>query len=153
MYLLRDDRPLDEYVLQTSEVDAVFEAPVSELLQLFAGKLETIELSGVQHAGSPDAYPVSISAKLEDFVPGDSYWVNLFVMCERFLKRPTAVSDLDLMSDPGSCIASARVASLKKSPRTADVSVSDPGFCTPRIDMHKCSASMTTRLPRVQVFA
>ena len=71
----------------------MFEAPVSELLQLFAGKLETIELSGVQHAGSPDAYPVSISAKLEDFVPGDSYWVNLFVMCERFLngQQPLAI--------------------------------------------------------------
>ena len=93
VYLLRDDRPLDEYVLQTSEVDAVFEALVSELLQLFAGKLETIQLSGVQHAGSPDAYPVSISAKLEDFVPGDSYWVNLFVMCERFLngQQPLAI--------------------------------------------------------------
>ena len=93
VFLLRDDRPLDGYVLQTSEVDAVFDAPISGLLQLFAGDLDTIELSGVQHAGSPDAYPVSISANLEDFVPGDSYWVNLFVMCERFLngEQPLAI--------------------------------------------------------------
>ena len=93
VFLLRDDRPLDGYVLQTSEVDAVFDAPISDLLQLFAGDLNTIELSGVQHAGSPDAYPVTISASLEDFVPGDSYWVNLFVMCERFLngEQPLAI--------------------------------------------------------------
>ena len=93
VFLLRDDRPLDGYVLQTSEVDAVFDAPISDLLQLFAGDLDTIELSGVQHAGSQDAYPVSISANLEDFVPGDSYWVNLFVMCERFLngEQPLAI--------------------------------------------------------------
>ena len=38
VYVLRDDRPLDEYVLQTSEeVDAVFEAPVSELLNFLLG--------------------------------------------------------------------------------------------------------------------
>ena len=93
VFILRDDRPLDGYVLQTSEVDAVFDAPISGLLQLFAGDLDTIELSGVQHAGSPDAYPVSSSANLEDFVPGDSYWVNLFVMCERFLngEQPLAI--------------------------------------------------------------
>ena len=93
VFLLRDDRSLDGYVLQTSEVDAVFDASISALLQLFAGDLDTIELSGVQHAGSPDAYPVSISANLEDFVPGDSYWVSLFVMCERFLngEQPLAI--------------------------------------------------------------
>ena len=93
VFILRDDRPLDGYVLQTSEVDAVFDAPISGLLQLFAGDLNTIELSGVQHAGSPAAYPVTISANLEDFVPGDSYWVNLFVMCERFLngEQPLAI--------------------------------------------------------------
>ena len=93
VFIFRDDRPLDSYVLQTSEVDAVFDAPISGLLQLFAGDLNTIELSGVQHAGSPDAYPVTISANLEDFVPGDSYWVNLFVMCERFLngEQPLAI--------------------------------------------------------------
>jgi len=93
VFIFRDDRPLDGYVLQTSEVDAVFDAPISGLLQLFAGDLNTIELSGVQHAGSPDAYPVTISANLEDFVPGDSYWVNLFVMCERFLngEQPLAI--------------------------------------------------------------
>ena len=93
VFILRDDRPLGDYVLQTSEVDAVFDAPISDLLQLFAGDLDTIELSGVQLAGSPDAYPVSISANLEDFVPGDSYWVNLFVMCERFLngEQPLAI--------------------------------------------------------------
>ena len=93
VFIFRDDRPLDGYVLQTSEVDAVFDAPISGLLQLFAGDLNTIELSGVQHAGSPAAYPVTISANLEDFVPGDSYWVNLFVMCERFLngEQPLAI--------------------------------------------------------------
>ena len=46
-------------------------------------------------------------------------------------------------------MASARVAtSERKRPRTDEVTVTVPGFFTPRIDMHRCSASMTTRTPR-----
>ena len=93
VFLLRDDRPLDGYILQRTEVDAIFDASISDLLQLFAGDVDTIELAGLQHAGSPDAHSVLITATLEDFVPGASYWVNLFVMCERFLKgqQPLAI--------------------------------------------------------------
>ena len=45
-------------------------------------------------------------------------------------------------------MASARVAGLSSMPRTADVTVRDPGLRTPRIDMHRCSASTTTMTPR-----
>jgi hypothetical protein len=45
--------------------------------------------------------------------------------------------------------ASARVAGLsRKRPRTAEVTVTEPGLRTPRIDMQRCSASTTTRTPR-----
>ena len=44
--------------------------------------------------------------------------------------------------------ASFRVATLSRNwPRTADVTVTDPALRTPRIDMHRCSASMTTNTP------
>ncbi len=44
--------------------------------------------------------------------------------------------------------ASARVAaSLASVPRTADVTVIEPGFFTPRMLMHRCSASTTTITP------
>ena len=47
------------------------------------------------------------------------------------------------------CIASARVAtSERNSPRTEEVTVTVPGFFTPRMDMQRCSASMTTSTPR-----
>ena len=46
-------------------------------------------------------------------------------------------------------IASARVAAdVRNWPRTALVTVIAPGLRTPRIDMHRCSASMTTMTPR-----
>src|SRR5262249_15218746 len=46
---------------------------------------------------------------------------------------------------PVKLMASARVAGLSLNmPRTADVTVSEPGFFTPRMVMQRCSASMTT---------
>ena len=46
-------------------------------------------------------------------------------------------------------IASARVLSLsRKAPRTAEVTVLAPGLRTPRMVMHRCSASTTTMTPR-----
>ena len=93
VFLLRDDRPLTEYVLQSAEVDAVFDASIEELLQLFDGSIKKLELSGVANAGSPQAKPITVQVALEDFVPGSSYWVNLFVMSERFIngQSPLAI--------------------------------------------------------------
>ena len=45
-------------------------------------------------------------------------------------------------------MASDRVAALRMMPRTAEVTVLEPGLRTPRIDMHRCSASTTTSTPR-----
>ena len=46
-------------------------------------------------------------------------------------------------------MASWRVrASVRKSPRTAEVTVTEPGFLMPRIVMQRCSASITTNTPR-----
>ena len=46
-------------------------------------------------------------------------------------------------------MASDRVRALvRKMPRTAEVTVLAPGLRTPRIDMHRCSASITTITPR-----
>src|SRR5262245_22759197 len=39
-------------------------------------------------------------------------------------------------------------ASSRNAPRKCDVMVSAPGFCTPRMDMQVCSASMSTATPR-----
>ena len=93
VFLLRDDRPLVDYVLQTAEVDAVFDAPIEHLLALFAGDITHIDLVGVEHAGSDAANEVSVRVSRVDFVPGESYWVNLFIMCERLLRgvRPLAI--------------------------------------------------------------
>ena len=44
-------------------------------------------------------------------------------------------------------MASERAAAFRMMPRTAEVTVLEPGLRTPRTDMHRCSAS-TTSTPR-----
>src|SRR5665647_1731435 len=69
------------------------------------------------------------------------------------VQRERGVHHLSLEIDPGQwprmrLIASARVATSRICPRTADVTVRAPGLRTPRIDMHRCSHSITTITPR-----
>ena len=51
--------------------------------------------------------------------------------------------ELDAQSRPMKRMASVRVATFSRNrPRTAEVTVVDPGFFTPRMDMQRCSASI-----------
>ncbi|HCB34363.1 MAG TPA: isopentenyl-diphosphate delta-isomerase [Acidimicrobiaceae bacterium] len=82
VFLLRDDRPLAEYRPAPGEVEAVFEVPVDELLDLFGGQVATVELRGPELRGRPAGEPPT--AAPADFVPDPGYWITLAVMCGRF---------------------------------------------------------------------
>ena len=84
VFLLRDDRPLTDYVLQRTEVDAVFDAQIDEFLELLAGTVESMQITGVHHAGSSDAQDIVEQITLKDLVPGFEYWKTLMIMSQRF---------------------------------------------------------------------
>lgn len=92
VFLLRDDRPLTDYVLARDEVDAVLDAPIADLLALFGGA-PSITVQGISSAGHPDASEITLEVTLQDFVPSSEYWVVLMVMAQRFLagQGPLAV--------------------------------------------------------------
>ncbi len=92
VFLLRDDRPLTDYVLARDEVNAVLDAPIADLLALFGGA-PSITVQGIASAGHPDASEVTLEVTLDDFVPSSEYWVVLMVMAQRFLagQGPLAV--------------------------------------------------------------
>ena len=92
VYLLRDDRPLTDYVLARDEVDAVLDVPIADLLALFEGG-PPISVQGVSSAGHPDAREMAIEVTLDNLVPSAEYWVVLMVMAQRFLagEGPLAV--------------------------------------------------------------
>ena len=92
VFLLRDDRPLTDYVLARDEVDAVLDVPIADLLALFEGS-PSLTVQGVSFAGHPDAREVTLEVTLDNLVPGAEYWVVLMVMAQRYLagQHPLAV--------------------------------------------------------------
>ncbi len=92
VYLLRDDRPLSDYVVARDEVDGVYEVPIARFLSLLGGG-PPLTAHGVELAGHPDARDVYREVSLNDIVPGTEYWVVLLVMAQRFLasQRPLAI--------------------------------------------------------------
>ena len=92
VYLLRDDRPLADYVLARDEVESVLDVPIADLLALFDGG-PPVSARGVAAAGHPDAHEVVAEVSLDELVPSSEYWVVLMVMAQRFLagQGPLAV--------------------------------------------------------------
>lgn len=93
VFLLRDDRPLVDYVLAPDEVDAVFDVPIDGLLSLLAADVATLRVAGVRAAGTTAARAVTETITLADLVPSFGYWTTLAVMAQRFVngERPLAI--------------------------------------------------------------
>ncbi len=86
VFLLRDDRPLDGYIIEPSELDSVVDVPIDGLLGLLGGRHRHLEVSGVAAAGQPHAQEITERITVDDLVPGGDYWVTLMVMAQRFLR-------------------------------------------------------------------
>lgn len=93
VFMLRDDRPLDEYVLQVAEVDSVVDVSIPLLLDLIGGRVHAIDITGIAAAGSLDARAIEQRVTVADLVPGGDYWITLMVMAQRFLRgeQPLAI--------------------------------------------------------------
>ena len=92
VYLLRDDRPLADYVLARDEVDAVLDVPITPFLAMLDGG-PPITVEGIAAAGHANAHEVTADVTPDSIVPGSEYWVVLMVMAQRFLagEGPLAV--------------------------------------------------------------
>ena len=92
LYFLSDDRPLDRFVPEPTEVESLVEVEALELLGLIGGGDRTSTIDAVEwRPGSPPA-PTTISAA--DLIkPTDGYWTVLLVMADRFVRgdRPLAI--------------------------------------------------------------
>ena len=95
MFFMTDDRPLDAYAPEPTEVQSLVEVAAGDLLTLIArfnSGSDTDEADAVEwRPGSPPE-PVKIRAR--DLIqPASGYWAVLLVMAERFAagQRPLAV--------------------------------------------------------------
>ncbi|WP_211747250.1 NUDIX domain-containing protein [Paenibacillus sp. Marseille-Q4541] len=77
---LNSSLPLHEYRLQHSEVQGLYEAPLSEMLDLFQGKVKEVQTIGIQSLGEGKASELfAETIKAEQFVSRPfSYYVSIF---------------------------------------------------------------------------
>ncbi len=92
VFLLRDDRPLDQYSVGSDEVDAVYDVPIHRVLELLHGHLDELVIDGVAGAGSQTSEPIKRPITKDDLVPSDGYWTVMLVMAERFLAGNRAIA-------------------------------------------------------------
>lgn len=84
-YVLKSLWKLNDTVMQPEEVDGVFEAKISDLIELFGGDTATVKIKGFLRGGKSS---VERSVKVEDFVPhGQNYYLKIFTTLDRLTDR------------------------------------------------------------------
>ena len=81
LFLLADQRPLDDYRPDRREVSVVVETTIDGLLDLFADR---IGAASARCTSGPTDPPSRSTLGRGDFVPGDQYWITALVMAQRF---------------------------------------------------------------------
>ncbi len=81
LFLLADQRPLEDYRPDRREVSVVVESTIDGLLDLFADRTEAVP---ARCAAGPADSPSTGTLGRADFVPGDQYWITALVMAQRF---------------------------------------------------------------------
>lgn len=85
VYMLRDDRALQDYRLQVEEVSGLVEIRISDGLKLFSGEVVEVTANVVRISdGGLEAFVRKVS--LDQLIPRvDPYYLKVCIMAERFL--------------------------------------------------------------------
>lgn len=86
VFLLRDDREMEHYRLQESEVSGLVEMQIADGLELFGGQAEKAECNAVRVEDSKISR-FSREVRTADLIPRvDSYYLKIFIMADLYLK-------------------------------------------------------------------
>ena len=84
-YLLKTQLKLRDLKLNSKQVDAVFEADIQTLIDLFLGEIKQTPVHGLKCNGEKFA-PLRVVLKKEDFYPhSDKYYQKLFTTIQRVI--------------------------------------------------------------------
>ena len=96
VYLLRVDRPLEEYSPQVEEVTGLMWLSIVDGLRLFSDQLERCTMKGMVYENSEDKWLVAQrEVSKSDFLPRiQNYYLTACIMAERLLEErfPLAIS-------------------------------------------------------------
>ena len=88
-YLIRDDRDLLEYRVQPSEVTGLSRIAVQDGIDLFAGRVDSIECQSVlfDDTGRPDGSTFVQRLRISSFAGGarNNYFIRVFLLARRYL--------------------------------------------------------------------
>ena len=86
VYLLEDNRNLEEYTLQESEVAGLVAIELNEGLKLLDGECSVLQCESVFLENGKKVKKV-INVRLEDIIPRlDNYYKKVFIMAERYFQ-------------------------------------------------------------------
>lgn len=87
-YLLREDRDLLDYRVQPSEVTGLSKISVKDGIDLFAGRVDSIECQSVvfDDAGRPETPIFSQKLQIASFAGGvrNNYFIKIFLLVDRY---------------------------------------------------------------------
>lgn len=85
-FLLRDDRPLDAYALDSDEVAGLVEVELEDGLRLFSGEVEHIDTLALSRRGAQLSLEER-TISVRDVVPRvDRYYLKVFIAAERYFE-------------------------------------------------------------------
>lgn len=88
-YLLSEDRELVDFRVQPSEVTGLSQIAVKDGIDLFAGRVESIECQSIlfDDSGVPEAGPFTQKLTIPSFAGGvrNNYFIKVFLLAERYL--------------------------------------------------------------------
>lgn len=85
VFLLRDDRKLDAYLLQEDEVSGLVELEINKGMSLFAGEVDSVECPAARIEGG-ELTSFTRSVRKNDLIPRvDNYYLKIFIMASLML--------------------------------------------------------------------
>jgi isopentenyldiphosphate isomerase len=85
VYLLRDDRELDDFRLDPEEVTGLVEVPIADGLSLFSGEKDSITCKAIRLEGGQVSNFVRDVTR-EDLIPRvDQYYLKIFMLADLYL--------------------------------------------------------------------
>ncbi|MDG4719706.1 MULTISPECIES: NUDIX hydrolase [Thalassospira] len=88
VFLYPNAPKIEDLVLDKVELDGMISLPIAKGLDLFTGKLPSIEVTGIEKNRSGDWSHISKEISPEDFIPRvDPYYYKMFVIADLYLKK------------------------------------------------------------------
>ena len=85
VYLLRDDRSLEQYTLDESEVTGLVDMPIGPGLRLFSNEIDHVDCAAIRlENGTKESFHRNVA--VVDLIPRvDAYYLKVFIMAQLLL--------------------------------------------------------------------